>query len=115
MLSSVGGKKNTKTKATKQLSNKTSNQPTQAQKNATMYQHKEQSKAALLKLKALADGHKITNTAMAEKIGVRPATVGQMFSGKFHPTLDNVFRALNALNDLAKTNYSLSNIDPEKA
>lgn len=77
--------------------------------------HKDQSREALARLKTLADAHKITNTAIAEKIGIRPATVGQMFSGKFHPTLDNVFRALNALNDIAGTKYTLSNIDPENA
>lgn len=77
--------------------------------------HKEKSRQTLARLKALADAHRVTNTAMAEKIGIRPATIGQIFSGKFHPTLDNVFRALNALNEIAGTDYTLSHIDPENA
>ena len=76
--------------------------------------HKAQSIKALARLKDLADRNKVTNYALAEKIGIRPQTVGQMFSGKFHPTLDNVFRALNAINDLSGKTFTLADIDGEQ-
>lgn len=76
--------------------------------------HKQQSRAALIALKNLAEKNSVTNYALAEKIGIRPQTVGQMFSGKFHPTLDNVFRALNAVNDLSGKTFTLADIDEAK-
>lgn len=76
--------------------------------------HKQQSQNALANLKSLADQNGVTNVALSEKIGVRPQTVGQMFRGKFHPTLDNVYRALNAVNDLSGQNYCLADIDQPK-
>lgn len=76
--------------------------------------HKQQSRNALTALKHLADQNKVTNYALAEKIGIRPQTVGQMFSGKFHPTLDNVFRALNAIGDLSGKAFTLADIDESK-
>lgn len=76
--------------------------------------HKAQSIKALNRLKDLADQNKVTNCAIAEKIGIMPQTVGQMFSGKFHPTLDNVYRALNAINDLSGKSFTLADIDAEQ-
>lgn len=76
--------------------------------------HKAQSIKALARLKELADQNKLTNYALAEKIGIRPQTVGQMFSGKFHPTLDNVYRAINAINDLSGKTFTLADLDGEQ-
>ena len=76
--------------------------------------HKAQSIKALARLKELADQNKVTNYALAEKIGIRPQTVGQMFSGKFHPTLDNVYRAINAINDLSGKTFTLADLDSEQ-
>lgn len=73
--------------------------------------HKEQSKAALARLAALAEQHGVSQTAIADVLGVRPQTVQQVFAGRFHPTLDNVFRYLNALNGLAGTSYTLKDIE----
>ena len=82
------------------------------QKETKQPDHKAQSRAALIALKELADQNSVTNYALAEKIGIRPQTVGQMFSGKFHPTLDNVFRALNAIGDLSGKTFTLADIEP---
>lgn len=76
--------------------------------------HKQQSRNALTALKHLADQNNVKNYAIAEKIGIRPQTVGQMFSGKFHPSLDNVFRALNAIGDLSGKTFTLADIDEAK-
>jgi len=76
--------------------------------------HKQQSRDALANLKELADRNGVTNVALSEKIGVRPQTVGQMFRGKWHPTLDNVYRALNAVNDLSGKTFTLADIDGEQ-
>ena len=73
--------------------------------------HKEQSKAALAKLRGLAELHGITNVAIAEKIGITKQGVGQALAGKYHPTLDNVYRFLNAVNGLAGTNYGLTDLE----
>jgi DNA-binding phage protein len=72
--------------------------------------HKEQSKAALAKLRGLAEFHGITNVAIAEKIGITKQGVGQALAGKYHPTLDNVYRFLNAVNELAEKNYGLKDL-----
>lgn len=76
--------------------------------------HKQQSRNALTALKHLADLNNVKNYALAEKIGIRPQTVGQMFSGKFHPTLDNVYRALNAINDISGKTFTLADLDSEQ-
>jgi len=84
------------------------------QEETNQARHKAQSIKALARLKELADQNKVTNYALAEKIGIRPQTVGQMFSGKFHPTLDNVYRALNAINDLSGKTFTLADLDSEQ-
>ncbi len=73
--------------------------------------HKEQSKQALVKLRGLAEAHGITDVAIAERIGITKQGVGQALNGKYHPTLDNVFRFLNAVNELAGTQYGLSDLE----
>lgn len=73
--------------------------------------HKEKSKQALRKIGGLAKAHNLTQDQIAEKIGVRQQTVSQIFVARFHPTLDNVIRYLDAINDLAGTAYSLKDID----
>lgn len=73
--------------------------------------HKEQSKAALAKLRGLAELHKITNVAIAEQVGITKQGVGQALAGKYHPTLDNVYRFLNAVNELAGTDYGLKDLE----
>lgn len=72
--------------------------------------HKQQSIQTLAKLRGLVESHKITHEVLAEKIGIRRQTVGQVLSGKFHPTLDNLFRYLNAVNDIAGTSYGLADL-----
>ena len=73
--------------------------------------HKEQSKAALAKLRGLAELHGITNVAIAEKIRITKQGVGQALAGKYHPTLDNVYRFLNAVNELAGADYGLKDLE----
>ena len=73
--------------------------------------HKEKSKQALRNIGGLAKKHNITQDQIAEKLGVRQQTVSQIFVGRFHPTLDNVFRYLDAINALAGTAYTLVDID----
>ena len=74
--------------------------------------HKEKSKATLSNLGALAEQHGVTQTAVAEIVGVRQSTVSQVFSARFHPTLDNLFKYLDAVNQIAGTNYNLADIQP---
>lgn len=69
--------------------------------------HKQQSIQALAKLRGLVEAQKITHEVLAEKLGIRRQTVGQVLSGKFHPTLDNLFRYLNAMNELTGMKYGL--------
>ena len=69
--------------------------------------HKEQSKQALQTLGGLVKSHNIAHNQIAEKIGISRQAVTQMLSGKFHPTLDNVFRVLNALNELSGQDYDI--------
>ena len=73
--------------------------------------HKEKSKQALRNLGGLAKAHNITQGQLAEKLGVRQQTVGQTFNARFHPTLDNVYRYLDAINELAGAAYTLADID----
>jgi len=73
--------------------------------------HKEKSKQALRNLGGLAKAHSLTQGQIAEKIGVRQQTVSQIFVGRFHPTLDNVIRYLDAINELAGTAYTIKDID----
>lgn len=75
--------------------------------------HKEQSKNVLRNLGDLAEQHGVTQEQIAEKVGVRQPTVSQVFSARFHPTLDNVFKYLNAVNELAGTEYNLADIQPK--
>jgi len=63
--------------------------------------HKEQSAATLLQIKSVADLHKVTNMAIAEKMGISKQAVGGMLSGKFSPTLDTVFKILNAVEEIS--------------
>ena len=77
--------------------------------------HKDKSKATLSNLGALAERHRkdgVTQTAVAEIVGVRQSTVSQVFSARFHPTLDNLFKYLDAVNQIAGTNYNLADIQP---
>lgn len=73
--------------------------------------HKEQSKAALAKLRGLAELHAITNVAIAEQVGITKQGVGQALAGKYHPTLDNVYRFLNAINKLSGMVYGLKDLE----
>ncbi len=80
--------------------------------------HKEKSKQALLNLRGLAERHGITQTQIAEKIPngktgepIRQQTVAQTFNARFHPTLDTLIRYIDAINELAGTDYSLADID----
>ena len=63
--------------------------------------HKKQSAATLLQIKGVADLHKVTNMAIAEKMGISKQAVGGMLSGKFSPTLDTVFKILNAVEEIS--------------
>jgi hypothetical protein len=76
--------------------------------------HKELSKASLAKLARLARENDIKDVQLAEVLNIRPQTVGQTMLGKFHPTFDRVFLFLDAINQIAGKNYTLSDIDPEK-
>jgi transcriptional regulator with XRE-family HTH domain len=69
--------------------------------------HKEQSQQALQTLGGLAKKHEITHEQIAELVGVRRQSISQMLSGKFYPTLDNVFKILNAVNELSGENYDI--------
>lgn len=72
--------------------------------------HKEQSIQALAKLRGLAERHKITNVAIAESVGITKQGVGQALAGRYHPTLDNVYKFLNAINYLSGQNYTLADL-----
>ena len=63
--------------------------------------HKKQSAATLLQIKGVADLHKVTNIGIAEKMGISKQAVGAMLSGKFSPTLDTVFKILNAVEEIS--------------
>jgi predicted transcriptional regulator len=73
--------------------------------------HKEKSKQALQNLGGLASRHGLTHQQIADKIGIHRPTVSNLFAGKFHPTLDNVFRVLNAVNELSGEAYALKDLD----
>ena len=73
--------------------------------------HKEKSKQALRNLGGLAKAHNITQSQLAENLGVRQQTVSQVFVGRFHPTLDTLIRYLDTINEIASTDYSLAHID----
>ena len=84
--------------------------------------HKEKSKQALQNLAGLAERYGITQTQIADLIPnkktgepVRQQTVGQTFNARFHPTLDTQIRYLDAINELAGTDYSLADIDYKTA
>lgn len=79
--------------------------------------HKQQSIAALANLRALVELHKVTHQALAnriqnEKTGqpIRKQSVTGMLNRRFSPTLDTVFQMLNALNEVAGTQYTLKDI-----
>ena len=74
--------------------------------------HKDKSIATLRNLAALAERHGVTQTAVADIVGVRQSTVSQVFSARFHPTLDNLFKYLDAVNQVAGTSYNLGDIQP---
>jgi DNA-binding XRE family transcriptional regulator len=75
--------------------------------------HKEKSKKALQKLGGLAKHHSINQSDIADLLNVRQQTVSQVFVGRFNPMLDTVIRYLEAINELAGTEYSLKDIDYE--
>ena len=72
--------------------------------------HKEQSIQALAKLRGLAEYHKITNVEIAEQVGITKQGVGQALAGRYHPSLDNVFKFLNAINFLSGKEYTLADL-----
>ena len=74
--------------------------------------HKDTSKQALAMLRVLARRNGITDVQLAERIGVRPQTIGQTTLGKFHPTLDRVFLVLDTINEISGKKYGLKDIDP---
>ena len=84
--------------------------------------NKEKSKQALQNLAGLAARHGITQTQIADLIlnpktgeSIRQQTVGQTFNARFHPTLDTFIRYLEAINELAGTDYSLADVDYKAA
>ena len=81
--------------------------------------HTDQSKAlsrqALANLRAIVERHGITHESLADELDIRRQTVGQVLGARFHPTLDNVFRFLEVVNELTEGNYSLRDIDPNEA
>lgn len=74
-------------------------------------QAKQQSIQALAKLRGLAESNGVSMTAIAEHLGIRPATVGQMLNARFQPGLHLVFRALAAINFLSGKQYGLADLD----
>ena len=79
--------------------------------------HTEQSKAlsrqTLANLRAIVERHGITHESLADELDIRRQTVGQVLGARFHPTLDNVFRFLEVINELTEGNYSLRDVDPK--
>ena len=73
--------------------------------------HKEQSIAALVNLRALIEREGVTHKEIADRIGIRRQSVMSMLNRRFSPTLDTVFQALNALNEVAGTGYGLKDLD----
>ena len=69
--------------------------------------HKEQSAATLLQIRSVANLHKVTNIAIAEKMGISKQAVGGMLSGKFSPTLDTVYKILNAIEEISDVKICL--------
>lgn len=74
--------------------------------------HKEKSKAALKKLGSLAARHEIKQQEIADLLCVRHQTVSQIFVGRFYPTLDTIFKYLEAINAIAGTDYDLNDVQP---
>ena len=79
--------------------------------------HKQQSKQTLANLRALVEKHGITHQQLADRITnektgqpIRRQSVTGMLNRRFSPTLDTVFQALNALNEVARTAYTLKDI-----
>jgi hypothetical protein len=77
--------------------------------------HKQQSKNSLAGLARLARENGLTDVQLAQRLNIRPQTIGQTMLAKFHPTFDRVFLFLEAINDLTGKSYTLSDIDPEKS
>lgn len=79
--------------------------------------HKQQAAQVLTNLKALVEKHGVTHQQLADKIlnektgePIRRQSVTGMLNRKFSPTLDSVFQMLNALNEVAGTNYILKDV-----
>lgn len=79
--------------------------------------HVQQSIAALANLRSLVVLHGITHQKLADRIKnektgqpIRRQSVTGMLNRRFSPTLDTVFQALNALNEIAGTGYTLKDI-----
>lgn len=79
--------------------------------------HKEQSKQALSALRALVERHGVTHQQLADRITnektgqpIRRPSVSGLLNRRFSPTLDTVFQTLNALNEIAGTNYGLADL-----
>lgn len=79
--------------------------------------HKQQSIAALASLRALVERHGVTHQQLADRIKnektgqpIKRPSVSGLLNRKFSPTLDTVFQTLNALNEIAGTNYGLEDL-----
>lgn len=80
--------------------------------------HKQQSKQVLANLRSLVALHGITHQQLADRItnektgqSIRRQSVTGMLNRRFSPTLDTVFQALNALNEVAGTGYGLRDLE----
>lgn len=80
--------------------------------------HKYQSKQVAANLRVLVESHGITHQQLAdcitnEKTGepIRRQSVTGMLNGDWSPTLDVLFRYLNAVNEIEGTAYTLEDID----
>lgn len=79
--------------------------------------HKEQSIEALSALRALVERHGVKHWQLADRIAnektgrpIKRPSVTAMLNRSFSPTLDTVFQMLNALNEVAGTNYGLADL-----
>jgi len=75
---------------------------------------KDKAKLTLYYFGLLMKRHRVTQEQIGEKLGIRQQSVGAMLKGKFYPTLDTLYKYMQALNEVAGTFYTLANIDPER-
>lgn len=76
----------------------------------TNMKHKQQAAQVLTNLKALVEKHGVTHQQLADIIKIRRQSVTGMLNRRFSPTLDKVFEVLNALNEVAGSDYTLKDI-----